>query len=566
MENQYFDLYNNQRKLSTLGAIGCIITIYLITYSANPIHSNYWLILIIIWYCIVEYSTKKIYKLKLNKIYYLSIIRAVDGIIYSLPLLEFINFKETEKAIITIILMASTAASASTTNGFKKQYLWFATPILISLGIAWSIVSFLTDTPHWTYYAIVILIIFYFPYLINSSNNLFNMYEESNQLRFLAYERNVKLNSALEDAKNANLAKTRFLASASHDLRQPMHTLGVLLAALIMRQLDKRSREIVDIMSMVNASLSTQLDGLLDMSKLDAGAVTTDLQVCSLDELVRTHVANITLNAQQKNLYIRVHSDQAVFVRTDALLLERVLMNLTGNALKFTEYGGVDISIHVAHQKVILEVADTGIGIKPDFHSLVFQEFYQVSNPERDRNAGLGLGLSIVQRICALLNINLHLSSVHGRGSCFVLTMPQVEDDTQPHAKIMLPHTIEIPAMNVLIIDDEREIRTGMRLLLEELGCSVVLADGIEQAVSAAKTQKFNIVFSDYRLRHDENGIEAIKCIRVVQPGLHAVLFSGDTASEHLQNAQNARISMLHKPVSFKAILKELQKTALSAN
>jgi CheY-like chemotaxis protein/nitrogen-specific signal transduction histidine kinase len=392
--------------------------------------------------------------------------------------------------------------------------------------------------------------------------DLFSVFNESCHIRFSESEKNQKLILALDEAKNASLAKTRFLASASHDLRQPMHTIGVLLAALRLRTLDERSREIVEVLGTVNDSLSSQLDGLLDISKLDAGVVTPDLQVYKLGDLVRAHVAKITLSDEKEKLYVHVHAATDVLVKTDIVLFERVLMNLTGNAIKFTEQGGIDITISATDEKVILEVADTGIGIASNFQNLVFQEFYQVGNAERDRTAGLGLGLSIVKRICSLLNIHIHLISAIGQGSRFVMTMPLVRNTDFISMKKTTQETIHLPVMTALVVDDEIDIRTGMRLLLEELGCKVVLADGIDQAVAAAKVHQFDVIFSDYRLRGDENGIDAIGHVRVVQPGVDAVLITGDTAPERLRSAQNANIEMLHKPVSFEAILKQLRKTA----
>jgi K+-sensing histidine kinase KdpD len=299
-----------------------------------------------------------------------------------------------------------------------------------------------------------------------------------------------------------------------------MHTIGVLLAALHMRTLDERSREIVEVLGVVNNSLASQLDGLLDISKLDAGVVIPDLLVYRLSELVRAHVAKITLSDGKQNLYVRLHAATDVLVQIDIVLFERILMNLTSNAIKFTEQGDVDIAINATDEKVILEVADIGIGIASNFQNLIFQEFYQVGNSERDRTAGLGL--SIVKRICQLLNTHIHLISVPGQSSRFVLTMPLVKYAPHVAMKKIAQEAVYLPAMTVLVIDDEIDIRTGMRLLLEELGCAVILADGIDQAVAAAKTHKFDVIFSDDRLRGDENGIDAIGHVRAIQPGVYA--------------------------------------------
>jgi signal transduction histidine kinase len=565
MEKQYIHVYLKQSFRSHFGLLLCVVAMYAILVSKpNPIYAHSWLAFALASNATRILFTESILSKTKNKVNTISKLQFLHGIAHGMPVLWFVYLSDIEKMAITIILLTVSSASVSTTNGYKGKFLWFVAPLLIPLSLAWVLGnSYATDDKSWVGYALAALIIAYLFYLIALGKDLFSVFEESCNIRFSEFEKNEQLMLALEESKNASMAKTRFLASASHDLRQPMHTIGVLLAALGMRPLDTRSREIVDVLGTVNNSLASQLDGLLDISKLDAGIVQPDLQVYRLDELVRSHVAKISLSEQKQNLYVNVNAPQEVFVKTDSGLFERVLMNLTGNAIKFTKQGGVDISISVTDQKAILEVADTGIGIAQNMHQLVFQEFYQVGNPERDRTAGLGLGLSIVKRICALLDIHVHLISAEGQGCRFVLTFPLVKNIAHSPTQKAALGDVHLPAMKVLVIDDEVDIRTGMRLLLEELGCSVVLAEGIDQAVASAKSHKFEMVFSDYRLRGDENGIDAIGHVRAVLPGVDAVLISGDTAPERLQSAQNAGIYMLHKPVSFEAIVKQLQKTAL---
>lgn len=564
MENQYVSIYLKQGARSHLGLVLCVFALYgILIFKDHNIFAHIWLIIALLVNTIRILFTEKILEKTKDKVQSISRLHFLHGVVHGLPVLWFPYMLDLEKAIVTIILVTISTASVSTTNGFKGKYLWFIGPLLVPLSLAWILGNGALNTQYIMNYVLAFLIIAYLFYLIGLGKDLFAVFEESCNIRFSEAQKNQQLKIALDEAKNASLAKTRFLASASHDLRQPMHTIGVLLAALGLRQLDTRSREIVDVLGTVNTSLSSQLDGLLDISKLDAGVVKPDLQIYRLDELVKAHVAKISLPEQKQNLQVRVHAPQEVLVRTDSALFERVLMNLTGNAIKFTEKGGVDISISVTNQKAILEVSDTGIGIAPDMQQLVFQEFYQVGNPERDRSAGLGLGLSIVKRICELLDIHVHLLSAPGQGCRFVLSMPLINGEAQSPATKLNMSSIDLPQMTVLVVDDEIDIRTGMRLLLEELGCKVVLADGTAQAVTAAKMHKFDIVFSDYRLRGDENGIDAIGHVRVVLPHVDAVLITGDTAPERLQSAQNAGIHMLHKPVSFEAIVQQLQKTAL---
>jgi len=243
------------------------------------------------------------------------------------------------------------------------------------------------------------------------------VFEESCRFRYGEQESNRELTRALERLNEASRAKTQFLAAASHDLRQPFHSLNVLVAALQLRPLDERSREIAGLLDAVNQSMSKQLDGLLDISRLDAGTVQPTLAPLRLDDFVAAHHATLTPLARDRGQRLVLDAAAGITVVSDGALLMRVLSNLTDNALKFTPAGGiVTLSLRRDGDAAVLSVADSGIGIASAEHERVFREFYQVSNVERDRSKGLGLGLSIVQRLCALLGVTLQLDSQPGRG------------------------------------------------------------------------------------------------------------------------------------------------------
>lgn len=405
-----------------------------------------------------------------------------------------------------------------------------------------------------------VLITLYLGFLVGLGRDAFRLFDSSCRIRFAENSLNHRLTLALEEARLAGQAKTRFLAAASHDLRQPLHTIGVLLAAMGLRKLDTRSQEIVQMLGVVSQSLSGQLDGLLDISKLDAGIVQPELKVQRLDQLVQAHVAVQAAIAEDKGLYMRAHCNAPVLVMTDAHLVQRVLGNLTSNALKFTTSGGIDVALTTQDGRAVLEVADTGIGIAPEHQVLVFQEFYQIGNAERDRSQGLGLGLAIVQRMCGLLGIQLHLESKPGQGSRFTLNLPLAEAPPVEALPAGPPLAVVQPGMAVLVVDDEVGIRQGMRLLLEELGCYALLADGVAQAREHAHTHKIDMVISDCRLRHADTGFDVVRQVRDVHPCAYALLISGDTAPDRLQQAQAEGIPMLHKPVTLAALLAHIHQ------
>lgn len=355
----------------------------------------------------------------------------------------------------------------------------------------------------------------------------------------------------------ANRAKTQFLAAASHDLRQPIHSMNVLVAALSLRELDAPAREIVGLLGTVNQLLSQQLDTLLDMSKLDAGVVRADSAVHCLGQLVQVYHGATLLTAQERGLKLEVELYDDIFVATDSSLLTRALSNLTDNALKYTPRGGtIRLLVRREGDDAVLQVADNGIGIAADEQERVFGEFYQVGNVERDRQKGLGLGLSIVRRLCALLGVRLKLESRPGVGTTVTLRLATVD----PSGQVALAHAPRraAPGLRVLVVDDEALVRDSMRLLLAELGCSVHLADGPAAAGQVASEHRLDLVLSDLRLRNGQTGLDALRLVRASQPAVAAILITGDTAPERIRDAQDEGVPLLFKPVTLDKLLSVL--------
>lgn len=489
----------------------------------------------------------------------ISALLAVNGLCLAWPLLAFANLGELDRAFVSIVLIALATASVATTSGYKRIFLWFAAPLLVSLASAWLLADRSAQAP-WIHLGLAGLIAVYLLFLVGLGRDAFRVFDESCRIRFAEQNLNTRLAQALEVAEQASHAKTRFLAAASHDLRQPLHTITVLVSALGLRKLDSRSQEIVHLLDTVNRSLSAQLDGLLDVSKLDAGIVKPELKIESIDELVGLHVETVRAAAHEKGLSVEWRCEPGVRSLTDANLLQRILGNLTTNALKFTASGGLDIVVKKDGVYALIEISDTGVGIAPEHTQLVFQEFYQVANAERDRSKGLGLGLAIVQRLCGLLGIELTLHSVLGQGCKFTLRLPLIDEVPGVIAQTDPAPLTSVGNICVLVVDDEVEVREGMRLLLEELGCRVLLADGARQANLHAAASAVDVVISDFRLKDDVNGLEVIRQIQAVKPDVHALLISGDTAPDRLQQAHHAGVTLLHKPVRFEELTQHLFK------
>jgi signal transduction histidine kinase/CheY-like chemotaxis protein len=351
---------------------------------------------------------------------------------------------------------------------------------------------------------------------------------------------------ALERAEAANRAKSRFLAAASHDLRQPAHALSVFAAALSMRSLDEASQEIVQHMNTAVHALATQLDALLDISKLDAGVVHAKREAVGLPGLLEKLHHEVRPIALGKGLETSLECPSDGAVDTDPVQFERILRNLLDNAVKYTEIGVVRLEARRDGDCFIVAVVDSGPGIPESEHQRIFEEFYQLNNPERDRARGLGLGLAIVRRLVDLLGVELRLASAPGKGSRFELRLPAA---AAAHVPAHAPSLRPIPAaLEVLVLDDEPHIRLAMKSLLEEMGCRATVAESAEEAVNAARITRPELVLADLRLR-GANGIEAIRAIRALYPGMPALLLSGDIAPERLREAETAGIALLHKPV-----------------
>ena len=480
-----------------------------------------------------------------------------NGVLMAVPLIAFERFSDLERAALSIILLASATASVATTSGHRRVFLAFAAPMLVPLAAAWAI-SAQGESGRAAAWGLGVLILLFLGFLIGIGQQASGVFEETCRFRHGEQWLTRDLKLALEEASEANRAKTHFLAAASHDLRQPIHSMNVLVAALTLRELDARTAEIVSLLATVNQTLSKQLDGLLDISKLDAGTVEPSISAQRIDRIVSVHHAMLTPVARDRGLTLELDAPHEVWSMTDPSLLSRALSNLTDNAFKFTPRGGsVRMSVRGEAGSVLLSVADTGIGISSDEHEQVFREFYQVGNIERDRSKGLGLGLSIVKRLCGLLNTGIALDSQPGRGTTITLRMPEAAAGAPQTERRSAPAMPK--GLGVLVVDDEPFVRESMRLLLTELGCIVHLADGTEQARQIAERHTLHAVFSDFRLHGEDSGPLAIRAVLQRHPAARTALVTGDTAPSRLRDAQAAGIPLLHKPVMLRDLLSILQ-------
>jgi signal transduction histidine kinase len=481
----------------------------------------------------------------------------LNGCVHGLCLAAFPVLPEVERSFFTLLILGLCTGAVGTTAGHRKIFLAYLIPAAGTLPLWWLLEPG-GGMANLTTVSLALLIVMYLWVLVTLANNAWRNFNESVRIRFQDREMAAQLREALAQATQANQAKTRFLAAASHDLRQPLHTIGLLVAALSLRPIEGRDREVVDLLSQVTMALSEQLDQLLDISKLDAGIVAPERKVVDIGEMLRMHHAEMRAAFEEKGLFAVLDCPVSVRCWTDPALVLRVLRNLTENAIKFTQQGQITLRLRADGSHALLSVQDTGRGIPAEEQAMVFEEFYQVDNAERDRTKGLGLGLSIVRRLCNLLGITLALQSVQGQGTTVTLRIP-----LETYGALSQPQPAPVPGQNfagitVLVIDDERSVRMGMRVLLEELDCRCVEAGSIAEATEQARTARPDVVLADLRLRNGENGIQAIAAIVDVIGPTPALLISGDTAPDRLQEANRAGIKLLHKPVPLPLLQAEL--------
>lgn len=373
-----------------------------------------------------------------------------------------------------------------------------------------------------------------------------------------------------EEAETATRAKSRFLAAASHDLRQPMHALGLFVARLAQLPHDAPTTHLIGNLDASVQALQELLDGLLDVSRLEAQAMQVQLRPFPLADLFEQLRASLALTAQQKGLRLRVRSTQ-VWVLSDSALLHRVLLNLLSNALRYTHTGGVLLACRSGAdgQHVRIEVWDTGIGIAPEHQSAVFKEFYQIGNSERDRNKGQGLGLSIVEHSARLLGYPLQMRSSLGRGTRFSLCVPLAPPGValERRSPLRQRNFEDIAGLRVLVIEDDQLVREALMSLLVSWRVEVAVAEGLAMALALLKSGVApEVIVADYRLRDGENGIEVIHQLRAAagQP-IPACLISGDTDATLMQAAAAASLTLLQKPVrpaKLRSLLRRLTRSA----
>jgi len=373
-----------------------------------------------------------------------------------------------------------------------------------------------------------------------------------------------ELGRLYRELEEANLAKSRFLAAASHDLRQPLHALNLFLTQLRTEKDQAEKSRVIARIDTAVAGMNELFNALLDISRLDAGVLAPSISDFPIDQLLKRIEMTFTAAAREKDLRLRVVSNGA-WVRSDVILLERILLNLVSNAVRYTPAGGIVVGCRRRGGLLRIEVCDSGIGIPEDQQRNIFGEFHQLSTADQDRRGGLGLGLAIVDRLCRLLDHPIGLTSSLGKGSRFVISVPMAAP-LEAAEHLPQPALDQAVGKSVVVIDDDALVLDGMRGVLKSWGCSVLTATSEETALAvlSERGRPPDIIISDYRLRDGRTGIDVIDRIRrTFCAPIPAFLISGDTAPERLREASASGYYLLHKPVlpiTLRAVVSQLLK------
>lgn len=481
------------------------------------------------------------------------------GVVWgSAPWLIMDHLDSVEFIVLLSVLLGVTAGVVPVLSGLFSSLAAYAIPLM---GLT-SIRLFFEDRSE--YQILGSLCLIYLAANLFFSKKIANSLDDTLRLRF----ENLDLVAALRDQKNAaisaNQAKSRFLAAASHDLRQPLHALSLFTGALLHYVSNDEGRRVMGRIEYSLDVLHDLFNALLDVSKLDAGVITPRCQNFDLAKLLNQILNEFEQRAAEKNILL-LRDYKPLIVRSDPILLGRIMRNLVSNSIKYTESGSVKVSLGANGGKVCFMVEDSGVGITDDEINNIFIEFYQLHNPGRDRSKGLGLGLSIVKRLVELLGHKLTVTSKINEGSVFCVEMPlgdsEFVDDSNKNPKI--ESVDDLAGLNILVIDDEAEIRAGMESVLNQWGCVSQSADGINTSMEVVKCGfRPRIIIADYRLADGVSGIDAIRSVQE-ELGYHcsALLITGDTDPERLVEAQNSNYYLLHKPVKPASLRLALQKT-----
>lgn len=474
-------------------------------------------------------------------------------------ILLFAPHSIAHQLILLVFMLAGATLLSISLAALARPFYAALLPLLLPITI-----SFLTasDQPLLAVCPLIYGVTLAYFYRINHDTLL-----EALRLRFDLAATAAALTEQKTRAEEANLAKSRFIAAASHDLRQPLHAQGLFLSELKVRSRHTPLAPIVQQLDASTEHMRHLFNSLLDLSKLDAAAVTPCVTDFALQPIFDQLMIDYAGRALDKELRFQVRQSPLI-VRSDPLLLTRILRNLVENAVQHTISGGILLGCRQRRGQVIVQVCDTGPGIPSDLQADIFREFYQAPASKSDASTGVGLGLAIVERLSGLLGHTVEVRSVVGKGSCFSITLPRSAQVLQvaPAASTVTlaePPPDALVGTRILVVDDDPLVREAMTLLLAAWGCRVRTLASLSAKTSIAKQipARPEAIVADYHLAGNRNGIEIIRLVeRHFANPIPAVIITGEMSPERLSAVMNSGVPVLHKPVAPEKLRETLNR------
>lgn len=485
------------------------------------------------------------YKAWLDKLFILSLlVGTVWGMLFLISIKPVHQF---ELLVLTTIYFVLISTTSSYLGVYQPAYFAFVLPITILFILKLIIIGGSTN------YILSSLLLTYFSFISSLSRNA---HFSSRAASKLTYQNNSLFNDILkqkEIADKAVLVKNQFLAAASHDLRQPLHAQGLFVTALEYSELSQDAKILANKIKTSNNALTSLLNGLLDIARLESNAKEYQPKHIALNPIIENINQQYFDLAAENETRLKLKIDNEMYVFSDDYLLSRLITNLVDNSVKFTHKGIILIQTKVLRNKILLTIADTGSGIPENQHKYVFEEFTQLDNSERDRQKGLGLGLSIVKRISNVIDVPIQLKSRIDKGTQFTLTLnrtSQIKRGFKENTSKSKIENYSLIGKTILVIDDDKDILEGMEIIINQWGAFVITAENLKEAIVKLNNKKPDMIISDLRLREGKTGIEAITELRsMFHENISAVLITGDTATERVEMAKKAKLKLLHKPV-----------------
>ncbi len=464
------------------------------------------------------------------------------------PMLFYDYVNSDHLLFISSVYAGMVAVSSASGNVYLPMFVTFSLPLTLPLAISHLMSQ---NSALWTTGILLIIFLLVNGFLAVRGNR------NSRELIVARFENQALMEKLAEEklvAERAVIAKSRFLAAASHDLRQPLHAIGLFLNTLRKRETDDERLKILDDLDSSNDALKTLFNSLLDVSRLDAEIIVCNPQHFMLQDILIPVQVSLEPQAAEKGIVMQLDAE-GVALYTDPILMERVLRNLMSNAVQYTQTGSIRLWCENVFSNVVIRLEDTGIGIPMHAADDVFLEYVQLNNPERDRTKGLGLGLSIVKRLADLMEMPLMFESKVGVGTRFVMTIARGDvsvsaTSSGPVGVMRMPMAV---GHRVLVVDDELQVLKSMKNTLEDWGCQVLLSDSARDALRQMALSDFepDLILSDYRLRGEENGVDTVCALREsFNREVPAIILTGDTSPERLRRVQESGLALLHKPVS----------------